>query len=189
MSELYKKMNNNNKNINEDYYNNDNILIRNKNNIKEKSLVLPPIPFYSTSSLRKSFSNKKIKIKKRKYENENIIRKNEINEHLNQLNNNLTNKIYDENIKAIKCIDHLQNDYKNVSIMLENKIDQMQYLQQINYEILKNLLNKQNNDNNSKKHKNTRIRTRSSSTKTEYDKKYLKHLINILLNESIKKKI
>ncbi len=187
MSEMYKKMNYHNQNRNNDYNINDDIVIRNKNNIKEKPIILPPIPLYSSSSLGNYFSKKKWKKKKKKRKNEIIIRNNEINDYFNKLNDKLTNKIYDENFKAIKSIDHLKNDYKNVSIILENKIDQMQYIQQINYEILKNLLNNQNNQNNdNSKIKRTRTR-RSNSTENGHDKKYLEHLINIILNERLKK--
>ena len=135
-------------------------------------------------SLYNSLRNKKLKRKKRRNSIK-LIKSNEINkqinEHLNELNYNLTNKIYDENIRAIKSIEHLKNDYKNVSIMLENKIDQMQYIQQMNYEILKNILNNQNNDVNTERTSSRR----SISIKKDNNQNYLKQLIKLLLNYNI----
>ena len=184
MSEISKRMNYNNQNINDDYYINDDIIMRNNNKIQEKPIILPPISFVPSMSLYNSFRNKKLKRKKRRNSIK-LIKSNEINkqinEHLNELNYNLTNKIYDENIRAIKSIEHLKNDYKNVSIMLENKIDQMQYIQQMNYEILKNILNNQNNDVNTERASSRR----SISIKKDNNQNYLKQLIKLLLNYNI----
>ena len=124
---LYDKMEKNNS-----YSINENDI----NNMKQTTpIILPPIPIIQPIPIENPYSTLNPYIRENK------------NSDLSDLKDYLNNQIYNENMKAINSIDHLKNDYINVTNMLEGKIDQINHQQQLNYELLRMVLeNKQKLD-------------------------------------------
>ena len=147
-----------------------------KNNIngnnEVQQVILPPIPIIQQIPFNHSYST--VNMMPYDIESNNFFIRDKFSDFLNHLNS----KIDYDNYSAMNKIQNLENDYRNVSQILENKIDQINHQYQLNFDLLlKAIENKRSNSSFNK--------TKSSDNKNNLNNINIKKMIQ----DEIRKKL
>ena len=155
--------------LNEKYKNN------NKGNNDIQQVILPPIPIIQQIPLNHSYST--INMIPYEFESNNIVIRDKYSDYLNRLNS----KIYYDNYNAMNKINNLENDYRNVSQILENKIDQINQQYQLNFDLLLKAIEK--------KHLNSSFnQTKSNNSKNSLNNNNVRKMIQDEIRKNLEMK-
>ena len=155
--------------LNEKYKNNIN-----KNN-EVQQVILPPIPIVQQIPLNHSYSF--INMIPYELESNNFIIRDKFSDYLNRLHS----KVDYDNFNAMNKINSLENDYRNVSQILENKIDQINQQYQLNFDLLLKALE-------NKKFNSSFNQTRSNNSKNSSNSKNIRKMIQEEIRRNLEMK-
>ena len=155
--------------LNEKYKNNIN-----KNN-EVQQVILPPIPIVQQIPLNHSYSF--INMIPYELESNNFIIRDKFSDYLNRLHS----KVDYDNFYAMNKINSLENDYRNVSQILENKIDQINQQYQLNFDLLLKALE-------NKKFNSSFNQTRSNNSKNSSNSKNIRKMIQEEIRRNLEMK-
>ena len=155
--------------LNEKYKNN------NKGNNDIQQVILPPIPIVQQIPLNHSYSF--INMIPYELESNNFIIRDKFSDYLNRLHS----KVDYDNFNAMNKINSLENDYRNVSQILENKIDQINQQYQLNFDLLLKALE-------NKKFNSSFNQTRSNNSKNSSNSKNIRKMIQEEIRRNLEMK-